>query len=360
MTNHKSIGTPSFDSLKLSFDITQVDVLNADLLDTKVRAEINKDTGDITYLDDIKVNSLKYQYEEYQIHFAIGKHMGEERAVILINTKLLESNYRDGMSMRNIELVYNKIMGAKVFYIDFLDFLEYGLWSDVDIKKDLMVESDKEFAVITKELDNATTPSRKSNVGSNRFNKPTNKGIQFNSRTNSTYTNPYLKVYHKGIESMFGKNAEFFNKYLQPETFKNVLRVEATIKNQSTQGVKYGIKSNKLIDLLKMSEEQMNNVLNYCLKANTEERIAETKIVVKADYSPYDLMLYAVLKERVESGMDVDYYINYLTASLSPKERSRKKKLLKRIYKAEIKHTPLAQISERANNVLNELGWGKL
>ena len=73
----------------------------------------------------------------------------------------------DGISMKNIELIYNKIIEAKIFHISFENFLSKGLVSDIDIKKDVEFNSIEEFDNTTKTLDNSTIPQRRKDKGSN-------------------------------------------------------------------------------------------------------------------------------------------------------------------------------------------------
>lgn len=358
MNQKPYLGIPSIDSLKLAFDIKDVDILNSSLLDHKIKAVINQSTGEIESETTIQSNSLAHQYDSYVIHFAIHKLIGKEYAVILLNSKLLEANYMDGISMNNIEAIYNKLMDAKVFHISFMDFLSKGRWSDADIKKDVEVESLKAFDLATKELDKATKPQAQKDRGCSRFAKPFNKGIEFNSRTKSTYKHPFLKVYHKGLESRHSKNSEYFLKHINIESITNVVRVEATIKDWSTQGSKYGIKDNTLDSLLRTTKIQLNEVLSHCLNTNMNERIERTPRKTLREYTPMELVLYSALVREVKNGMDIDIYIQYLIEELPHRSKVRTKKKLRLIYDSEIKTREFAKVNRITNDLLSSIGWG--
>ena len=64
------LGYTSIDSLKLSFLIDEVDIIDNKLLDHKILQTINTVTGEIEAEKDIQLNSIKHQYQDYQIHFA--------------------------------------------------------------------------------------------------------------------------------------------------------------------------------------------------------------------------------------------------------------------------------------------------
>lgn len=357
MNSNNYIGLTSIDSLKLSFNIDEVDILNMSLLDHKVNYTLNTITGEIENEKPIQQNSLKHQYEEYQIHFAINKFFGEERVVVLLNSKLLEQNYMNGVSMSNIELVYNRLMEAKIFHISFEGFLSKGKVSDIDIKKDIVFSSTEEFDNMTKHLDNVTVPNKRKDMGANRFAKKDNKGIEWNHRTRSTYRHPFLKIYHKGIESKHSKNNEFFNRYIKLDSIDNVARVEATIKNFSEQGVKYGIKDNTLISLLKLSSNELHNIIEHSIASNLEQRIKIHKPKTMNEYTPTELVLYQALCYTIDKGETIDSVINAFISSLEPRAKTRMKKKLKLIYESEIKGQNAELKHRNMNAFFDAIGW---
>ena len=351
------LGLTSIDSLKLSFNIDEVDIIDSKLLDHKITQVVNTITGEIEQEKPIQLNSIKHQYEEYQIHFAINKLFGEERVVVLINSKLLESDYMNGVSMKNIELVYNRLMEANIFHISFYDFLSKGMVSDIDIKKDVEFSSTEEFDKMTKVLDNSTIAQRRKDKGSNRFAEKENKGIEWNSRTKSSHAHPFLKIYHKGIESKHSKNYEFFNRYLELDSINNVVRVEATIKNFSTQGAKYGFVDNSLQSLLNKSSIELNEIIDHSVLSNLERRIKDAKPKTLKEYSPTDMILFQSLSLHIQNHHSIDQVISYLIKPLESVAKSRMKKKLLAIYESEIKGE-IAEIKSRnISGFFNSIGW---
>ena len=91
------LGIPSIDSLKLSFELSLVKILNNNLLDHVVNLKVNTVTGEVINEKPIQSNSLVHEYEDYNIHFAINNSFGKEKLVVLANSKLLEYNYMRGI-----------------------------------------------------------------------------------------------------------------------------------------------------------------------------------------------------------------------------------------------------------------------
>jgi DNA-binding GntR family transcriptional regulator len=356
--NNNYLGVPSFDSLKLSFDLNFVKILNTDLLDCIVNIKINKATGVVIEEQPIQQNSLKHEYDNYKIHFAINNSFGKDKLVVLVNSKLLDSEYMQGISIRNIERIHTKLMEAKIFSISFEDFLKYGTWSDVDIKRDDEIESAELFSKGIHELDKATVSQRRKDKGSNVFDKETNKGIEWNSRSKSTYTYPFLKIYHKGIESSNGKNKDFFETHVNLNEIKKVFRIEATIKNFSTDGLKYGLIDNSLISLLKLTTSQLNDILSHSIASNLEQRIKKVTRKKDTEITPTQIMLFKAITLGIQNNMSIESCIDYFIEDIpNAVSKSRSKKQLIEIYESEIKGQDYEVKTRGLNSFFDTLKW---
>ena len=255
----------SIDSFKYRIELHKVKIIDKNLLDCLITQTINSATGEIISSRELKLNSLKPEFDFYHIHFAINDLFGERFLVILINSKLLQSEYLQGMKMDNIHLVYNRIMECKIIDISFEDFL-LGLVSDIDIKKDFELDIDS-FKNVISTLYQNTKPTKQSKYGVNKFTQEQNIGIQWNQRENASSKHPFLKLYHKEVEAKHGTNKEFFYNYINLKQTKNVVRCEATIRG-SKELKMYGIQGNRLIDLLKVSESELSKVIEYAIDLN--------------------------------------------------------------------------------------------
>lgn len=356
ITNY--LGIASIDSLRITLDLHFIEVLNTNLLDHTIKQTVNTVTGEITNEKPIKSNSLKHEYIDYNIHFIIDKSFGLPKLLILANSKLLESDYMQGISMSNIEQVYTKLMEAKVFSISFEDFIKYATWSDADIKRDNKIESIELYSEGTRQLENATIPQRSKNKGANRFNKEGNKGIEWNNRTKSSFKFPFLKIYHKGLESKHGDHPEFFKNYLNLDEIKDVFRVEATIKNFSGVGVKFGIEDNSLVSLLKLNTEQLNAILTHSLTTNLEQRIKKVIRNKDTDITPQQHKDLRSLTFMLLHNQSIETAINYLIEEIpSAVSKSRSKKQLFELYESEIKGQDYEVKARGLNSFFDSLEW---
>ena len=267
--------TYSLDSFKLRFPIEDVKVLNEILLEKRVRTESVHGTGECISEEIIQTKSFKHDYGYYQIHFAISETFNREEVVILVNSKLLERKYLEGVTMSNIELVYNKIIEANVIYLPFERFM-LGSLSDVDIKKDIDEINLSEFEQLTLELERSSTAKTKVGHGVNRINQSTNKGIEWNKRSTATISNPFMKIYHKGLEVSHSKNSSFFSKYVDVDKLKNTVRVEITLKN-SKHFKAYGINRWTLKDFLALNQSDIHNICERVIERNLNPRIKAPK-----------------------------------------------------------------------------------
>lgn len=351
----------SIDSFKYRIELHKVKVIDKNLLDCLITQTINSATGEIISSRELKLNSLKPEFDFYHIHFAINDLFGEKFLVILINSKLLQNEYLNGMNMSNIHIVYNRIMECKVIDISFEDFLSLGLVSDIDIKKDFELDIDS-FKNVINTLYQNTKPTKQSKYGVNKFIQEQNIGIQWNQRENATAKHPFLKLYHKEIEAKHGANKEFFYNYIDLKQTKNVVRCEATIRG-SKELKMYGIEGSRLIDLLKVSEEKLSKVIEYAIDLNIEPRLMRSK--VKQGMTATETIIYALIVNMIQNQSlsfetclhHVLSYFDDSKAKDKATNKKRAKKLLNSIYEEYIN----GQISEikakKLDAFFTNLGW---
>lgn len=362
---NNSLGISSIDSLKYRIPIHQVDILNKNILDKLVNVKTNTETGEVIEETPIQANSLKIQRGGYQIHFGIQKMPDCKYLVVIINSYLLEKKYLEGITLANIELVYNNLMKCEVFKMSFENFLEYGVCSDIDIKKDLELEKD-EFIKGMKQLESHSIARKKTGLGVNVFNKANNIGIEWNSREKATAKSPFLKVYHKYTQSIC-KDAEllskeqepFFEKYIGQDNLKNIVRVESTIKNLKSAR-KHGIEKLSLIELLKLTPNDLNTILTTAINLNVESRMPERqKPRTKSELSPSELIYYIHLDNMIRVQMfnfdtALEYTLEYFDDKVT---KARMKKKLTSIYNEHIEKKSYVKKTKKVNRFFDSLGW---
>jgi len=347
----------SIDSFKYRIEIEKVEIINRNLLDCLINQTVNSATGEIINSNELKLNSLKAQFDFYHIHFAINNIFGKRYLVILINSKLLEKDYLNGITMSNIEIIYNRIISANVINISFQDFLSKGLVSDIDIKKDFELTT-ADFINVIQELENKTKPHKKSKYGCNPFKGETNLGIEWNKRENATATRPFLKLYHKEVESKHGNNREYFYNYIQLESFKNVVRCEATIKTAKELRI-HGIEQNTLLALLKVPEKKLSQIINYAVELNLEPRIKRSEIKNKNQFKPVETVIFAhitnmISNQNISFENALEYTLNHFEDKQS---KYRMKKQITLIYETHINGKISEVKAKKFEQFFTNFGW---
>jgi hypothetical protein len=350
----------SIDSFKYRIDLHRVKVIDKNLLDCLITQTINSATGEIISSRELKLNSLKPEFDFYHIHFAINDLFGEKFLVILINSKLLQNDYLNGIKMSNIHVVYNRIMECKIIDISFEDFL-LGLVSDIDIKKDFELDIDS-FKNVINTLYQNTKPTKQSKYGVNKFTQEQNVGIQWNQRENATAKHPFLKLYHKEIEAKHGTNKEFFYNYIDLKQTKNVVRCEATIRGRKELKM-YGIQGNRLIDILKVSESDLSKVIEYAIDLNIEPRLKIPK--AKNGMSATETIIYGFISHMIQNdNLSFESVLNQILRLFDMSnekdkatKKKRAKKLLISIYEEHI-HGQISEVkAKKLDAFFSNFGW---
>lgn len=348
----------TFDSFKIRLPLEDVEVKNELLLSTKVRITTDKDTGVIIDEEELQSKSFKADFDHYQIHFGITDSFGVPELVILVNSKLLQERYLEGITPNNIEVVYNRLMSVNVVYMDFETFL-HGYVTDLDIKQDTVIESVELFDECTREMERKSKPKKRTGHGVNRVYQHNNKGIEWNKRATATPTNPFLKIYHKGIESRNGNNQSFFQYYAVP-ILANLVRIESTIKNKKHFNA-LGIESNKLKDLLNVNNEVYQTAVENALQRNLEPRNIKpqtprnSKPMTIQENLIFTFMSACVTSMKMTKEETVQFAISNFNDKLR-KHRAKKKVL--EIYEQYIEGETYQQKIEKEVNFFRIIGWG--
>ena len=352
-----SLNIPSIDSFKWRIELNKVDVLNSNLLDHIVNLKTNTSTGEVIEETPIQSNSLKVHFENYHIHFAINKIFGVEYLVVLINSKLLEHDYLNGISMKNIEPLFNKIMSCNVFKCTFELFLSEGLVSDIDIKKDVL-SSEKDFKDILKHLEKGSKAHKKAKHGINVFTQKDNLGVEWNTRTGASFAHPFLKIYHKGVETKCSKNREFFSTYLDVDKVSDRVRIECTIKS-FREAQKHGFKDNTLLTLLNTSINDLNAIIEHSVTSNLEPRLKRVERKTKESLNNTELIMYLYLTELIkEKKVSFEHALNHILEHQDKRtERSRLKTALTKIYQEQIEGEKYEVKARSMNSFFSALGW---
>ena len=351
----------SIDSFKLFIDLREVkvssNVFGADI----IRQSISAETGEVLDSETLKANSYKHQKNLYQVHYGIVqwfKDASKKTLVILINSKMLEEQYIEGITLANIKRIYDSIQADKVVkFKSFEQFMNISKVTDIDIKRDVIIDSVEQFSKITSELEKLTFPSAKKSLGVSRFNKEVNKGIEWNERKTSTKARPFLKIYHKGIESKYSKNKDFFSHYIGQDAMSNIARFEATIRTKKDLKA-YGILGNTLNDVLSIPAEKLDSIINDSLIRNTEVIQRPKKVKIMDTITPNDLNTITLIVTLIDKlNMSFNRALSYI---LEPHEnkttRCRQKKNITELYNKYVLHMKLDTDAQNLDSFLTKIG----
>ena len=128
----------SIDSFKIRIPIEDVQIINPEITSTK--SLVNNLTGEVER--EFKERSYKVERDGIKIRFALEIQVQPKRAeylVILINAKILQERYFEGICQATLETLYLRLMAEKVVDFSMETFLR-GQCTDVDIKKDFINE----------------------------------------------------------------------------------------------------------------------------------------------------------------------------------------------------------------------------
>jgi hypothetical protein len=355
-------GTPTIDSLRLSYPLLNVQIIDEAILSKVVHQQTTRtDTGEVIEESFTESNSQLLYFEEsptYSIKVRIESWFGgQQKLCILLNSKVLEGGYLQGISIDNIERIYNRLNG-KVFNMSFEQFL-LGKPTDIDIKKDVYVESIEDFDLFTLEMKQQSRHRKEKGLGVNRFSKKTNKGIEWNNREHSTEANPFLKIYHKGTEAKHGKNSDFFSKHLSQYDLDKVARIEVTVKN-SKEAKKLGIDNSTLLTLLSTSKEQFNEVIVKAIKRNLLEHKPQLKKQTNTkDLTGHNKLIFIHLSNMISNQK---YTFNEalewtLSQYFDTQDRYRMKKKITAIYEAHIQGQDFNVRTLKKSQFFKSIGW---
>jgi len=351
------------DSFKLRLPLGLVEVIDRSLLTPKYLIDLDEFIESGVYEQEFKnkakqfiINgiSTRIAFEEQKIDF---KGNTEKYLTIGINSKQLEGSYLAGIGKDNIIVIYDYIMALNCIKISFKDFIGCSQVTDMDIKIDFHQTMD-EFNSLTKYLKENTKQSNKAGKGFKDFPSPTNRGVQWSERSisgNKAQSNPFIKIYHKEIE-LDNNSFQFASKYLNPGEYKNLVRLETTIKNKNH--FKYlGIKDNNFSTILNLSQEQLKKVFKIAFK----KHLINNKPLVmkhKEKPTPEELIRITTLNTFADNlGYDVYMSAEHLTQSIECKvTRSRKKKQYVELYDKYIKGNS-KDIGTNTSKILRFIGW---
>jgi len=321
------------DSLKIRIPYHLITPLHSDLTDTFLK--VNESTGETSPLKVSK--SVFFEFNGVKVVFKLerintqfqerGKLIKCDYLTVTLNSKCLLSRYFEGINENTIVNIYDFIQSLNIVHFEKEAFNE-SLCTDIDLKCDFNIDFD--FDLFTKHLTDFSRPSAKSSIGYNRFNKATNKGIEFQKRTNNTdnISRPYLKFYSKRHELIYNSE-DFYKAYLGDIEIPQV-RIETTIKNKAHLK-SLDIKDNTLHNIIKLSQEKKKKILNNAIDRNLQYKVVNPPNVKLA---AKDLFIHFLISSSSDLDFESSFAIFCQQYPISDKQKKTLKKRLKTIFQA--------------------------
>lgn len=313
----------ALDSFKLRLKVSSLKSYDKDL--NRHLITFSPDDDDI--YEEFKQKSKAYDLDG--VRFRVGykendascKPRPEDCIYILINSKHLGKNYFDGITKKTIQRIYDFIKKNRIIDCDKSAFYG-GTVTDMDFKKDYVMEMNR-YEDFLRKIDDMTLLSKKRSEGADAFNGKWNKGRAFSYRETRSYMKaPFFKIYHKGLELLNpgekGSNA-FYQQFLEPLDVKNIIRLEATVKNKTHfDTFHFFNKTNTLKDVLDLSFDEKQLILRRAAKAHLEERDTASKATSKrtiGELNATELFFYSTVKNFYELGYQYFTIVEMLTSN---------------------------------------------
>lgn len=348
----------ALDSFKIAIPINEVTIIDPNL--GEYHAEINVETWDYDESTRFKKDSILYKYNGISVRaskvlrWCFIREKNIEYLVILVNAKILQERYFEGITKENIKLVYDRLINVQFAKFTYDSFVE-GIGSDYDFKEDLYCNS---FIPVIDQIGKKAKKYSSLNKGVQSYRKKDNQGIQFGNRGSASVGYPFLKFYHKFIE-LNNKSSIFYNEYIEPQKLdiENLVRVEFTIKNKE-HFVKYKIQNTSLESILNLDQSTLQDIKKDILRIHLDERV--NVIIPKLKLNIMDSFLLNAISEHIKNGLSFEQMCDnwIITKTSKPyQEIKRTKDRLAKIYQAEIEGSLEDKKSIEMDSFFKDLGW---
>lgn len=312
----KTIDEPEIDSCSVSIPIEKVEIVDPNLLSSRVA--VFEDTGQIDENYKLKERSLSLKLgpgikSTVSINSRYNRTTGTRDFVVFgINSKMLRQKYFDGITDNNIHDIYDLLMSQGVVKFPFEYLKTDATVTDVDIKWDGVYKG--EPIHLLKAIRESAAYTQNRGEGVRPFFEKDNLGIEFSVRQTTAYSRaPYFKIYHKGVE-MTGRTAEFTGAFIDTDKLKDLWRVETTVKNKA-HFQRHGIQDNILGNVLSMSTGKKKSILKAHFQAHIQGGIKRI-VPQRESLGPTDKVLLHFVRQCMIAGDSLDVIIEKAIRSI--------------------------------------------
>jgi hypothetical protein len=297
-------GTPKVDSLKVSIQLIDCEIIDTNLID-RIRVQtINEDTGELiksdskhgtpTILNNADGTYIKF-WKEGQFFYDKGQRIPTLYLTFLINSKHLRERYFEGITLDTLPLIYDYLMSFNVVKFSYDTFLN-SRYNDTDICVDFNSTPEHFEGLKT----NVKSLSSNPELWLSATNQENNSGIwsptRNEPRANATPSKPFIKFYSKDEDFTY-QSTSFAQTYIDSKLYKDLYRVEATIKNSKHKAY-LGISGAKTFGAFLHLDLQL--LLQQLVKEYFKN---ETKLVMNSgELTPIEKVLVDLMNELTNKG----------------------------------------------------------
>ena len=352
MTNILNINDCSIDSLKIRIPLFLLDSYDTTIIDTQ--RILHVDTGELD--EEFKKTKKRYEFDKFYLDTNIFKVNSVECLVLLINSKQLGSDYFKGITTETIKTIYHLLIESNIMQCSFDTFLKASA-TDTDFKKDFILPY-TDYKEMIEGMAKMTKSSTSRDKGHRVIRGKNNLGIEFSKRLGATISNPFTKVYYKQKE-LETNSWEFTDRYLTDIDFKDVIRIETTVKDKEHfRSIIKGLDQNDLKTVLNLSKDEKNLIMSNGFNRHLLPRKANL-IYDKSGLTSRQLMDLQTLDILINKcNYTFDSAINELLMTQNDKQaKYRLKKTMTKIYNDHIYNVNYTEKTQSILSIYEAIGW---
>lgn len=345
------IGQYSIDSMRLRIPLQNCTDISYRL--QRVINSVDDNTGEI--LEKSTKNWERIENEGIKTKFSIEKEKDGiayvKFLVILINSKMLKSDYFSGINRATIPLIYAYCINQNLASFTYESFLN-GQCTDIDVKRDF-IENESVMWDAIKLMDKNALPHKERNKGVVKLNN----GIEFNSRQKSTQGNPHFKVYFKTNE--LNTESEKFTINNLNEVPEDMWRSEFQIKNSNhLKALIPNIKNNRLDTLMNCTQDDFELAYQKVLKNCLGHRMRDINTMISSDnIKPVDAIIVNLVIRAMDKGDTFDVAKLSALGCIDRRNRSKWNSKLNNLFNAYIKPIENYSNYDKLEGALCKIGY---
>lgn len=297
-------GKVKVDSCRVSIPLIECEVIDTNIIDRIHVQQTNIDTGELigeslkngqaTVIQNDDGTYLKF-WKENQFFYQHGQKVPTLYITFLINSKHLKQDYFQGITSETLKQIHEYILSFKIVSFTF-ESLYKARFNDTDICVDFN-STVEQFDALKKHIKQFTVKPNLWHTATNKNNSGIWSPTKENPRDNAKPSTPFLKFYSKEEDFTY-QSIEFARAYLKPEQYKDLYRVEATVKNSQHKKLLAISKVSGFGDFLKLD---LQLILQSIVKSYFEQ---STQIILKEnELKPIDKLIIDLVNLAIFNGV---------------------------------------------------------